>query len=274
MRIRQLILGVCVGAAVLPASGTVISFDFNTIPLTGNGVHNSSAHPDGLSNAADSSLIQSYMQGVLTGLSIPSTVTVSGALAASGYTADGFEYGPTLGTSDGATSYSDNSHPSQSAPDVFIMNDDFGLFGSASHSITIQFSNIALGTVTFDWQIFPDGNCGACSSTNGNFPDLDFSVDGVHQGATPTFSAAVIAGHDAQQIGTGSFVLDLAAGTHTLTFEDWPPEIGVDRLTINTCSSRLPNCTLQEAPEPSPLALFGLALGLLALVQARARVRS
>jgi len=266
--------GLCVLAVVVPASGTIISFDFNAIPLTGNGVHNSSAHPDGLSNAADSSLIQSYMQGVLTSMSISSAVTVSGALAASGYTADGFIYGPTLGTSDGATSYSDNSHPSQSAPDEFIMNDDFGLFGAASHSITIQFSNIALGTVSFDWQIFPDGNCGTCNSANGNFPELDFFVDGVHQGSTPTFSAAVIAGHSSQQIGTGSFALNLAAGTHAVTFEDWPPEIGVDRLTINTCPSRLPNCTLQSTPEPSPLALFGLALGLLAFVQARMRVRS
>lgn len=257
---------VFVSAIAAPAWATLYQFNFNSIPLTGP--HTSSAHPDGLSNAADSSLILTYMQGVLGNVS-----SVSGALAASSYSADGFGYGNTLGNTDFATSYSDSTHPSLAAPDEFLMNDDFGLFGAVSHAISITFTNIAITSVGFDWEIFADGNCGACAPSNPNFPDFEFSVDGGPPLAGGTFYASVIPGHDPQGIGTTistPFVLNLPYGTHTLTFTDWPPEIGIDNLTIDACTS--PNgCLGRTVPEPSPLSLAGIALALLALFQARAR---
>jgi hypothetical protein len=271
MKTKHLIIGAFVLATAAPASATLITFDFNSIPLTGNAPHTSGTTLDGLSKAADSFLIQSNMNAVLAAASIPSTATVTGALATLNYTADGFGIGPTLGTSDGATSYTDASHPSLASPDKFIMNDDFPIFGSASSSITIQFTNLALGTVSFDWEIFADSTCSTppCSThpSNSNFPNLDFWVDGIHQGSTPTFLASVIPGQAAQGIGTASFALNLPAGTHTLRFVDWPPEIGIDNLTIQTCRSTDRGCLGLAVPEPSPLSLAGLALALLALVR-------
>ena len=76
-------------------------------------------------------------------------------------------------------------------------------------------------------------------------------------GASPhTFSAAVISGKDPQNIGTAIFALNLAAGSHTLQFVDWPPEIGIDNLTICT------NCVAQSRP------------GTVAAASRRARART
>jgi MYXO-CTERM domain-containing protein len=219
-------------------------------------------------------LIQSNMNAALVAASIPSTATVTGALATLNYNADGFGFGPTLGTSDGATSYTDLTHPSLATPDKFIINDNFPIFGNTgSNSITIQLTNIALGTVSFDWEIFADGTC-ISTPCGSNFPTMDFWVDGVHRGSTPTFSASVISGHAPQGIGVASFALNLPAGTHTLTFVDWPPEIGIDNLTIQTCGSSDRGCLGQSVPEPSPLPLAVLALALLALVRWDARRRT
>ena len=268
---RRIFVVILASTIAVPASATMVTFDFNSIPLTGPDT--SSTTLDGLNRAADSALIQSYMNTTLSAASIASTATVTGALATLNYTADGFGYGPTLGTSDGATSYTDSTHPSLATPDKFIMNDNFPIFGGGSGYIQITFSNIALGTVSFDWEVFADNACSTspCTTTpsNPNFPTMEFYVDGVHEGATPhTFSASVISGHDPQGIGTASFVLNLPAGTHTLKFVDWPPEIGVDNLRICTDAN---GCLGRTVPEPSPLPLAGTALALLALFHAKAR---
>ena len=270
--IARIFMSAVAWASAAPASAALVTFDFNSIPLTGNGSHTSSTTLDGLNRAADSYLIQNYMNATLAAASIASTATVTGALATLNYTADGYGYGPTLGTSDGATSYSDSTQPSLATPDKFIMNDNFPIFGTKSDAIQIVLTNVALGTVSFDWEIFPDATCssGSCAThpSDANFPDLDFWVDGVHEGATPTFSASMIPGHSPQGIGTASFTLNLAAGTHTLRFEDWPPEIGIDNLRIDTCGS---GCVrTNTVPEPSPLSLAGIAIVLLALFELKA----
>ena len=155
MQTRNIILGAFVLLAAAPVSSSIVTFDFNSIPLTGNAPHTSSTTLDGLNRAADSFLIKSNMDAALAAAGISSTVAVSGALATRNYTADGFGVGPTLGTSDGATSYTDLSHPSLSTDDKFLMNDNFPIFGSSgSNAITMTFSNIGLGIVSFDWEIF------------------------------------------------------------------------------------------------------------------------
>jgi hypothetical protein len=257
-------------AAVAPASATLIQFNFNSITLN-NGITT-----DGLSGAANSTAITTYMNAVLTGSG--STAAVTGAIATLNYNADGFEFGQTLGTSDGATSYSDATHPSLATPDEFIMNNNFPVLGGpASDYIQIVFSNLALGAVSFDWEIFPYNSCSStyCAThpynaiSNPNFPDMEFLVDGVQQGTT--FYGQIISGHLPQDVGHSEFTLNLSAGTHTLRFVDWPAEIGIDNLSIETCLSTDRNCILRTVPEPSPLPLAGLALALLALVRWKAR---
>ena len=261
MNFKNLIVGAFVLVVSAPASAALI-FSFNSIALSPNTT-------DGLSGAANSTAIKNYMNSVV-GCSPGCVSSVTGALATANYNADGFSYPnatspETLGTTDGAPSYNDSTHPSVASPDKFIMNDDFGIFGATSHSITINFSsNLPIGTVvSFDWEIFADGNCGACGPTSGSFPDLDFYAGGVLQ---HTFLASVIPGYDPQGLGTASGITSftLTAATNTLRWDDWPPEIGIDNLSIAPP-------LLRTIPEPSPLPLTGLALALLALVRWKAR---
>ena len=253
MKMKRLIVGAFVLATSVPVLAAPIAFDFNSITL------DPSKTTDGLVGAANSLSILNYMNSVL-GCSPGCVSSVTGALATAGYNSDGFGYPKTLGNTDGATDYTGTGHPSTSTPDKFLMNDDFGIYGSASNSITITFANPwAVGTViNFDWEIFADGNCGNCTSGS-NFPDLKF-----YAGSTlvNTFLATIIPSYDPQ--GMGHYSYTLTAATNKLQWVDWPPEIGIDNLSI------LPP-PLRAVPEPSPLALAGLALGLLALVRWKTR---
>jgi hypothetical protein len=110
---------------------------------------------------------------------------------------------------------------------------------------------------------------------------LLFKVDGTQVGSTfYALTSTALGGTsahpiDPQNLGTASFNLNIAASSsaHTLTFVDWPPEIGIDNLKIQTCRSTDAGCRGQAVPEPSPLPLVGLALALLALVRWEARRR-
>jgi len=253
MRIKNLVSGGLALAMAVPLSASAVLFNFNGIALT------TTTTQDGLDNAAPSSAIKAWMNTV-TGCSLNCVASVSGALATANYTADGHGYkfpsGPdsgkymTLGTTDGATSFADVAAADAYSPDIFIMNDDFGLYGPASSSITITFTNpLAAGTViSFDWEIFADGS-------PEQPPDMTFAGGGINStwyGSTPP------GGGSEQGIGTKTFTLTSA--TTTLTWTDWPPEIGIDNLSI------IPP-PLKTVPEPSPLTLTGLALALLAFVR-------
>src|SRR5208282_3766652 len=236
-----MILGTFVLVAAAPVSAALISFNFNA-PVQDLAIGwNPGVTTDQLGGAnVSGSALNTYMSSVLPG------TTVSGALATRDYLADGnvIPGDLTLGTTDGATSVSDTTHPSTTTPDGFLMNNNIpGLGSSPSITITIP-AGVALGTVSFDWEIFPDDACssGSClnNTSDPNFPTLQFQVDGSTEHTFEALtSTALGGGADPQNLGTASFVLNIGASANpnTLTFLDWPAEIGIDNLTIQTCAS-------------------------------------
>jgi hypothetical protein len=234
-----------------PTASAALVFDFDSVVL------GTMVYPHGLDNVGSSNSIASYMNGVLaTGGYASSTVTVSGALATKTYDGEGHVLGTSLGISDGGVSHA-------SWNDTFIINNNFGIDASATDRFTLSFSNFKVYSVSFDWQIFPDATCPAGSSCAAlgpgghvSWPDIALLVDGI---ATPIWShlASIPApGTDPQGLGvTATLSLD---GAQTLTFRDWPAEIGIDNLRIAGCEASSPNCLTVPEPSTLPLATLGL----------------
>ncbi len=238
-----------------------------------------------LADQANSTSIQTYMQGVLnSALGVgKATVTVSaGALADKAYTGDGHVTGPgtgskavTLATSDGVSFAGGSTTPAAgtvhtSSADTFIRN------VSGISSFTFTFTGLLISSASFDYEIFPDGTCTALSSTGcggskvggiyPNQPDFTFKANGntiFHQYAVGVGTATSPYTHSPnsgstksekapQFIGTWSGGLTSATA---LTFADWPATIGIDNLLFTATVN---------VPEPGSIFLFatiGLALG-------------
>jgi hypothetical protein len=250
-----------------PSMAGLVTFDFNATSLSVNNPNNSS---NGLgAKVGSSAAIGNYMTGVLG-----STVTVSGALATATYNGENHVVGETLGTSDGGV-----HHGATTAPDVFVINNNFGLGASASDRFSITFADFKVTTLTFDWEIFPDNTCSKTTScgtsyhpANANWPDIELFVN---NNATSTWHAlaSFTAGQDPQGIGTIAAAFDFTAigGATKLTFVDWPAEIGIDNLKVtgNCTSCPVPH---QNVPEPPSLPLVVLALAAVCAAARRARV--
>jgi hypothetical protein len=218
------------------AGATLFTFNFNS-----------------LGGSATSTQIGTYMTGVFG-----STVGVSGAKGSQTYNGDGHVVGPTLGTSDGATSPSDSSH-NHAGFDTFIINN-----GPGSNAFTLNFgADFSITSISFDWEIFPDASCSpTCSPTGGHWPDIKLLVDG---SSTIIWSQQGLVMTNPQNIGVASVSL---SGAHSLTFMDWPAEIGIDNLKIvGQCAPTAPRCTQHDVPEPSSLPLAGLALAAFLIVR-------
>ena len=226
-----------------------------------------------LSSGANSSQIQTYMDSLLGS---GKSVTVTGAVADQTYTGEGHVVGPnrvslTLGNTDGATSVSSTSTLNGSK-DTFIANTNDSSV-QISNEISMVFQGLTInGTVSFDYEIFPDGS--------GQTPDFEFEAglaghtslvsafgtNGVQLGVAPgtgpySLTTSPDSNHEAslQYIGHWSGTI---TGATELDFVDWPATIAIDNLVITT------------NPEPSAFVLLGTVLAGLVYLQRKKRLPS
>ena len=215
---------------------------------------------DGLADGANNTSVQNYVRSKISG------TNVTGAGASRTYNGDGYVIGPTLG----------------GPGDTFIRNvgsDHFTMdFGSSFH----------IYSLSFDWEIFPDGSCyrsgsgdhsshAACANagaSDANWPDFDLFVN---HNSTAVFSQLALATGTSinypQAIGNSGTINLSGAGGNYLDFVDWPATIAIDNLVINGCrdTERVKCVPPLLVPEPSTLPLAALGLALVGLAGWRTR---
>ena len=227
-----------------PGRADMISFDFQ-------GLH------DGANNAA----VQTYLQSVVNAMHPGGTVTVTGATASTTYNADGHVVGPVNGDSVSSFTLFNQDH------NPFLMNS-----AATGHDrITLAF-NFKVHSVSFDYEIFPDGT--------GQTPDFTFAADGQTVfralGVTPTalsqYPHSPHSGwdnteHSAQLLGTGSW--SFPGGVTTLEFIDWPAHIAISNLRVSDSSG-----PPAGAPEPATWLLLVSGLAGLPFLRRSLRARA
>ena len=237
------------GAATSAQAGPII-FDFGS-----------------LANGASNSQIQTFMNTLLP---VGTSVAVTGAVASNNYNGDGHVTGPGSGTNSFTLAQLDPANNG-----TFIKNDT----GHSSDEIKMVFNGLTISSISFDFEIFPDGSCTSLSNCGGsghpNLPDLTVVSNGSHQvaeyygvvpGQAGSYNTAYIHSPASGQFGSelapqllgSSGTLTLPAGTTQLEFQDWPATIAINHLVI-----------APPVPEPGTLSL--LAAGLLGMGVVRRR---
>ncbi|HUB77683.1 MAG TPA: PEP-CTERM sorting domain-containing protein [Bryobacteraceae bacterium] len=257
MRSLTILSVVLAAGSAIPGRADTFTFDFNS-----------------LNSGATASQIATYMDNyfIAHGCSTCS-VTVTGAVADKTYDGDGNVVGPngqplTLGTTNGATSNSSTT-PSgvlgktnnliSGTTDTFIANTNDSA-QQISNEFYLTFSGIQIASVSFDYEIFPDGGpqqppdfeFEAGDNKNGTDPLVSgFGTGGVQYGVKPSSSGSdgssvkspdSSSESSAQYIGTWSGSLN---DVSELDFVDWPATIAIDNLSITT-----------PVPEPGSAALL------------------
>jgi PEP-CTERM motif len=238
--------------AAASAQASAITFDFGS-----------------LTNNASNSQIQTFMN-----LQLPTgtSVMVTGAIASNTYNGDGHVTGPNPGATSFTLAQLDPANNS-----TFIKNDT----GHSSDEIKMVFSGLTISSISFDFEIFPDGSCPSLSNCGGsghpNLPDLTVVSNGSHQvieysGVVPgqagsyntSYTHSPASGQSSNELAPqllgSSGTLNLPAGTTELEFKDWPATIAINHLKID------------PVPEPSTMTLLASGLiGLAAAVRRRGR---
>jgi len=274
---RLKLAGIIIGAALFfsPAvKADTFTFNFD----------HASSGPS-LSAGDSSATISTYMGQVLSASGCAGcTVAVTGAVVDHTYNGDGHVVGPlvsgsyqslTLATSNGAAN--SNGTYTVNANDNFIANTNDSS-SQISTQMNMVFSGFTLnGTVSFDFEIFPDGSGvqpdftlqyvqgGTVSGgvvTGGTLVAL-----GTNLGVTPGTTCGTLThspnsgggSTEASQQCIGTWSVNVTNATE-LEFVDWPQTIGVDNLVL----------TRTTTPEPGSLVLFGSGLlGIAALIRRR-----
>ena len=142
--------------AAAPAQAGTITFDYGS-----------------LANGASNSQIQTFMNSLLPA---GTSVTLTGAVASNNYNGDGHVTGPGNGASSFTLAQLDPANHG-----TFIQNDT----GHSSNEIKMVFSGLTVSSISFDFEIFPDGTCPSLSNCGGsghpNLPDLTIISNGSHQ---------------------------------------------------------------------------------------------
>jgi len=239
------------------------------------------------------SAIASYITNQLVAAGcVGCSVTVTGAVVDTTYDGDGHVVGPntgttrnpvytpvTLGDTNGATN---NAVTPSSNHDNFLANTTNGS-DQISDEISLVFHGLSVTSLSFDFEIFPDGTCssldyyGCGGYGNPNLPDFTLTAgNGGSDTAVTAFGTGgtvfgVVPGSGdgnernspdmdnetaPQYIGvSGPLTL---AGDTDINFIDWPATIGVDNLSITFDPT-------PKVPEPSSIFLLATAAGALLL---------
>jgi len=239
-----------VGIAARPASAGWVTFNFNTVNLSGS------------TATAQNNYVDAYMDSVLASQAPGMTVAVTGAKATNSYTGDGHVVGPvvnsvvkplTLGTTDGGNPTQQNA-----SVDTFLDTEN-------STEIDMTFSGGKVYGISFDYEIFPNASCTVANCAD--VPDFSFKANGTTYKTDVAVNVSTLtnkhstasgpsANETAMQLGPKSFSFTFANGVNFLQFIDWPVVIGIDNLRIDT--TKPPD--IAAVPEPTSMLLLGSGL--------------